>query len=632
MVLQKLIDEIADIIQGFGVSKEEAVSSITEPPSEELGDLATNISFKLSKKLGKVPAEIAEELAEKIRKVSYVSRVEVVNGYVNIFFDWDRIFESLTQQIMEAKFPVVRIEKKRIMVEHTSVNPNKALHIGHARNACLGDVLQRVLRFCGHEVVVANYIDDTGNQVADVVVGFKFLGFPEESDKKFDHYCGDEVYVKVNKMYKENPELLEKRKFVMKKIEEGDNEIAIYAKKLAEKVLREQLKTLWNLGIYYDLLNWESDILHSKLWDKAFEMLKSKGYVYFAESGPKKGCWLLKLSDLPEFKGLKDPDKVLVRSDGTVVYAGKDIAYAMWKHGLVEDVFRYFKFAKQPNGSALWSTTLSNGEASHPKFNDVDVSINVIDVRQSYEQNVVASALKMIGHGKKNYVHYAYEVVSLSKNTARKLGIETDEDKQFVHMSGRKGWFINVDTLYEELVKKAAEETKKRHEEWNDEKIKKVAEALARSVIRFEMVKVSPEKIIVFDMDEAMKLEGSTAPYVMYAYTRCRSILRKAGEPSFESLVKATFAFSLNDDERRLVKKILEFENVIKKVEKELKLTTLTTYAVELAASFNEFYHKVPVLGASEEEKSKRLVLVKAFEYVMGLVMDLLGLEKLEEM
>ncbi|HDJ96820.1 MAG TPA: arginine--tRNA ligase, partial [Candidatus Aenigmarchaeota archaeon] len=494
------------------------------PPHEDFGDLATNVCFQIAKKLKKHPQQVAEEIVKKMKipKDSLIKRVEAKAGYINFFFDWDKIAGIVLKDVLSLKEnygkPVVK--KKRIMVEHTSVNPNKAIHIGHARNACLGDFLARILRWCNNEVIVANYIDDTGNQVADIVVGFKFLDFPEEKKGvKFDHYCGDEVYVKVNKMYKEKPELLEKRRLVMKKIEEGNNEIAKYAKAVAEKVLIHQLKTLWRLGIFYDLLNWESDILHTNLWNIAFRLLKKQGYVYYARRGRNKGCWLLKLSHLPEFKGLENPDKILVRSDGTVVYAGKDIAYAMWKHGLLEDVFNYKRFVKQPNGKDLWETTSEGGEKNYPKFNNVDVSINVIDVRQSYEQSVVATALKMIGHGKKKYVHYAYEVVSLSRNTANKLGIEFDESKQFVHMSGRRGWFVNADILLDALYKKAYEETKKRNPKASKEFLQNVAEAIAVSTFRYEMLKVSPEKIIVFDIDDATKLEGDTAPYIQYAYT-----------------------------------------------------------------------------------------------------------------
>jgi arginyl-tRNA synthetase len=615
------------------LSKKNIGETFETPPRAEFGDLATNICFQLAKELKKSPQQLAEEIVSqlKIPKNSLLKKVEAKAGYINFFFDWKRIAKKLLEEILEEKesFGKPKVSKKRIMVEHTSVNPNKALHIGHARNACLGDCLARLLKFCGHDVIIANYVDDTGNQIADIVVGFKFLNFPEEKENvKFDHYCGDEVYVKVNKMYKEKPELLEKRKFVIKMIEEGNNEIATYAKALAEKVLQSQLQTLWRLGIYYDLLNWESDIIHSKLWEKAFELLKEKGYVYYATEGKNKGCWLFKLSHLPEFQGLESPDKILVRSDGTVVYAGKDIAYAMWKHGLLEHDFNYKKFAKQPNGTILWETTSEKVVSKHPKFNDVDVSINVIDVRQSYEQNVVATAVKIIGKEKREYIHYAYEVVSLSKNTAKKLGIEFDETKQFVHMSGRKGYFVNADTLLDALFKKAYEETKKRNPDAVEEFLQRVAEAIAVGTLRYEMIKMTPEKLMVFDMDEALKLEGNTAPYLQYAYTRCCGILRKA-----EKWNERFEIDEITEEEKKLIKKLLEFPEIVEKAAKELKPSYISSYAYELATVFSEFYHACPVVKAKPEKlRDFRLSLIKATQITLKNSFNLLGIEALEKM
>jgi len=630
-VSSRIINEILDSLEKVGI-KRELIK--LEKPRQEFGDLSTNVCFLLAKEFKKPPQQIAEEVVKKLEfsDDSFVERVEAVAGYLNFFLNWKKISEVLLSYILknEETYGKVEVEKKRVMVEHTSVNPNKALHIGHVRNACLGDALVRILKFLDQDVVVANYVDDTGNQVADIVVGFKFLGFPlEKPGMKFDHYCGDEVYVKVNKMYKQNSELLEKRKLVIKSIEEGKNELAYFAKQIAEKVLKEQLKTLWRLNIFYDLINWESDIIHLKFWEKAFEMLKKEGYVYYAEEGPAKGCWLFKLSHLPEFKGLKNPDKILVRSDGTVVYAGKDIAYAMWKHGLLDHDFFYKKLTNQPNGKILWETASEEGEKDHPKFNGVDISINVIDVRQSYEQNVVATALKVIGKGKKQYIHYAYEVVSLSKKTAEKLGIETDESKQFVHMSGRKGWFVNADALLDALFKKAYEETKKRNPKESEEFLNSVAEAIAVATFRYEMLKVSPEKIIVFDMDDALKMEGNTASYLQYAHTRCCGILRKAGE--WKENFKPTGM--LSEKERELVRKLLEFPEVVKKAYEELRPHHLCTYGFELATAFNEFYHTCPVLNAEDESvKMFRLSLVKATKIVLSKLLNLLGIKPLERM
>ena len=595
-------------------------------PKEEFGDFSTNLAFILAKKLKKSPSEIVKEISRKIEKPEFVEKIEEKSGYINFFLNWEEISKKLLKEILEAGnfYGKPYVERKRIIVEHTSVNPNKALHIGHIRNACLGDSLARFLSWIGNEVIVINYINDAGSQMADLIVGFKILGFPlEKEGMKFDHYCGNEIYVKVNKLYEEKPELLEEKKKIIKEIERKDSEIAKFNREIASKVIKEQLKTLWNLGIFYDLLVRETDIIYSKFWEKVFEWLKQKNFVYLAESGSKSGCWLLKLSDLPEFKGLKDADKILVRSDGTKVYAASDIAFALWKHGLIDFDFGYRKFVKQPNGKILWETC-TNGLEKHPIFNKAEISVNVIDVRQKYEQEVVSTALKLIGK-KAKYIHYAYEVVSLSKKTAKELGIETD--KEFVHMSGRKGIFVNADDLFNALFKKAREETRKRNPEESEEFIEKVAKALAISSIRYEMLKISPERLLIFDMDKALELKGNTAPYLQYAYTRICSVFRKAGK--FEREFEAE---KLEEEEKKILRLLFQFPWLIKKCYEELKLHYLCEYLFKLATIFNEFYEKHPIIKSEEKIRNFRLTLLECIKNVFEIGFDLIGIEKLGRM
>ena len=630
--LQELKRSIENALrEAYGVRNVE----FEKPPVEEFGDLATNVCFLLAKELKKSPEEIASETAKKLKfpEGSGIAKVEARNGYLNFFFDWKVVGKKLLKEILELResYGKPKVGKRRIMIEHTSVNPNKAIHIGHARNACLGDSLARFLRWCGHEVIVANYINDAGSQMADLIIGFKVLGFPlKKSNVKFDVYCGDEVYVKVNRLYKERPELLEKKKEIVKEIEDKDSDIAKFNRKIASEVVKAQLQTLWRLGIFYDVLIRETDVIYSKLWDKVFNWLRSRGLLYKAESGKKAGCWLLKLSDLPEFRGLKDADKVFVRSDGTKVYAASDTAYALWKHGLIDFDFSYKEFVKQPNGKILWETTSEDGAKTHPKFNNVDTSINVIDVRQSYEQSVVKTALKLIAGREIDYVHYAYEVVSLSRETARKLGIEFDETKQFVHMSGRKGWFVNADTLLQALVERAREETKKRNPSKSEEFINKTAEAIAISALRYGLLRISPERLLIFDVDEALRLEGNSAPYLQYAYTRCCGIMRKAKEKNIDVGFEAK---EINQHEKRLLAKLLEFPEVVKKCHKELRLHYLCDYAFKLATLFNEFYNACPVIGAGDEKIMKfRLAIVKAVATVLKTIFSILGIVALERM
>jgi arginyl-tRNA synthetase len=597
---------------------------------KKFGDIAFPC-FQLAKLKRQDPQKLAEDIVAKIKPTNFIEKVEAKSGYVNFFFDWKRVSKKVLREIVrkgEKYGKPKKIKKEKIMVEHTSVNPNKALHIGHTRNSCLGDCLARILSYYGHDVVVANYIDDTGAQVADIIVGFKFLDIPLQTEKKFDQYCGDEVYVKVNKLYETRPELLEKKKFVIQKIEEGNNEIANFSAEIVRKILLEQLKTCWRLNIFYDLINKESDIINSKLWLKAFDVLKKEKFIYRVTEGEKTGCWNLKLSDLEEFKELKQPDVTLVRSDGTVVYVGKDIAYAMWKHGLLKKDFKYEKFVVQPNGKILWSTTSKNGEKKHPKFKNVDVSINVIDVRQSYYQNVVKAALNFISKKTKKYIHYSYDVVALSSKTAKQLGIPLETEKQFIHMAGRKGWFINTDIVLDALFNKAFEETKKRNLTMSEKELKDIAEKIAVSTLRYELVKISPEKTIVFDLEEALKLQGNTAPYLQYAYTRCCGILRKA-----EKWKSSFFEEELTIEEKELIKKLAEFPEVVGNSVKDLRPHYICNYAYELATIFDKFYESCPVLNAKEEnQKNFRLTLVYSTKIILKTAFNLIGIEALEKM
>jgi arginyl-tRNA synthetase len=321
---------------------------LKEPPRPELGDLSSSICFRIAKKMNTNPIEFAEKIAEKIKKVlpvdSLIGDVNAVNGFLNFKVNFEKFASVTIHRVLfeDSRYGALNIgNNKKVLIEHTNVNPNKAMHIGHARNTCLGDSLVRLLRFTGYNVYALNYIDDTGSQIADVVVGFKYLGFNLEppNGMRFDKYCGDEIYVKVNKLYEEHPELEKYRAEVLKMIEEGDNEIAKFTRYVAERVLADQLKTCWRLGAYFDLLNWESDIVRAGLWEEASAMLKSKGLMIYETEGDYKGCWIIKLKHIPRFS--KETDKIVVRSDGTLTYIAKDLPYAMWKVGLLNKDFSY---------------------------------------------------------------------------------------------------------------------------------------------------------------------------------------------------------------------------------------------------------------------------------------------------
>ena len=590
-------------------------------------DFSISFALRESKRTGTPIDQMAGDIKQKLSSLPFLAKAEVVNGYVNCSYNYSYVVDRLCNAATDV-YGRGEETNERIMIEHTSVNPNKALHLGHIRNSVIGDSLSKLLKFSGKNVTVTNYIDDTGAQVADNVVGVKFLGMPYGKDGvRIDKYLGDEVYVKVNSMYEKDPSLLEKRAEVLKAIEKGNNEIADFTQEMVNRVLESQLKTLGRFGIFYNLINYESHILTYKFWETAFNQMKSINAIKLETEGKKKGCWVFPINGQnPE------EDKIIVRSDGTVVYAGKDIAYAMWKHGLLDSDFRYVKLYEQKNGEVLWATTLDErADTSHPKFNAVDTSINIVDVRQTYEQEVVKAAVEKLGKSKDiKYIHYDYEVVALSPNTAKKLGLEVKEDKEMFQMSGRKGVYINAEDFLNSLKDKIYEETKSREAITSEEEQKKVAEALAISTLRYELIKTDPRKMLVFDVDEALKLEGKNAIYINYTYARLISILRKAGENKI--LKPNTDNLNLNGYEQDLVGKLLMFPDAIETASASLDLSYLANYLSSTAISINSFYNSVNVLNAEGEMFQFRLWLLDSVGKIIRSSMSILGIIPIEKM
>ncbi|TAL48163.1 arginine--tRNA ligase [archaeon] len=605
---------------------------VSEPPTGH-GDLALQ-TFQLAKVRKQQPQQIAQDIASKISlsSESIFSGVRPVGGYVNFFYNYPKVAGILLPLIDRTYGMSNSGNRLRVMVEHTSVNPNKALHIGHARNACLGDSISRLLRFAGYDVQVANYIDDTGSQVADTIVGFKFMGFPlEKSGVKFDHYAGDEVYVEVTKRYEQDESLKAKRTFVLKRMEEGNNEIATFADEFVNSILQNQLQTLGRMGISYNLLNHESHILKYKFWDNAFERLKESGCLRYEESGKNAGCWVLNISTLPDwfknkYGNTENPNKILVRSDSTTVYAAKDIAYAMWKHGLLGEDFRYEHFGTQRNGETMWTTTIGDGIANHPNFGNVEKSINVIDQRQSHEQDVVKLGLELMGGGQKEYVHYAYDVVSLSKDTLQQLDIEAGA-KSTHHMSGRRGIVINTDNVLNTLANKTYNESKKRNADADENWLRKTADSIAVGALRYELIKIDPGAAIVFDMNRSLQLKGDTGPYLQYTLARAYNLLEKVGSWQHEP------ATITNEYEQALLKSIMSFPSVIETAAIQLKPSFVARYANGLATSFNNFYEKCPILRADSQNKMNfRSSLANATMYTLSNSLDVIGVPVLEKM
>jgi arginyl-tRNA synthetase len=440
---------------------------------------------------------------------------------------------------------------------------------------------------------------------------------------KYDQYCGDYVYVKVNDLYTLQRELVEKRKEVSRAIEEGDNKTAKMAQEVVEKVVRAQLETLARMNIQYDLLNFESHILRTGYWDEAFELLKKKGVVKLATEGKLEGCWVLESDEEGE-------EKVLVRSDGTAVYAAKDIPYAAWKMGILPDRFGYVKFLMQAGGRQLWATSPEPKKGGKgPKFGGSDLCVSVIGASQSLVQRFVAFALEKLGLGDRTYRHLAYGEVSLSNETAKDLGLKVKDDKESLRMSGRFGIYVNVDDVLDSLGEKAREQSAHGNPGAAGSWLSFVSEKLAVAALRYDMVKQDLDKTITFDLKESLKLEGDTGPYVVYSYARASRLLEKMGFTPVK-VTKPVAAQLKGIDERRLFLLMSKFDMELENAEREMSPRKIAQYAHDLAVAFNQFYETSPVISEKDVDvKKARAYLVLGYKMVMLQVLTLLGIEPL---
>jgi len=611
---------VADACRAAGYKNVEV--EVGFPPNDAYGDLSSAVPIRLAKAAGKKPGDLAVEIAAKAmdlaKKSKYIGGVTPhLGGYLNFTLNAPRFISDTINDVASGDLGATKEKGELVAIEHTNVNPNKALHIGHARNLVLGDSLVRVMRYLGQRVQALNYVDDSGAQVADIIVGFKFLGLPDEAPAgmKYDVYCGDSVYTKVNQEYAKNPELKEKQSQVLKEIEKGTGEIADYTRKVVRRILEAQLCTCWRMGATYDLLNWESQLVHSKMWERIFEDLKKAGHVKYQDTGENKGCWVIPDPESGE-------EKVVVRSDGTVVYVAKDIPYAAWKIGLIPDPFGYEVFSKEQPGAVLYSTNLG-GKKSGMHFGGVNLAVSVIDTRQSYLQKIVAKMLDKLREGASaKYLHRSYEVVSLSKKTATALGFEIEGE--FAHMSGRKGLYVNADTMLEKLKEKAIVETRKRNLSEPEPWVADVAEAVAVAALRYELLKQDPDKMIVFDMEAALQFQGDTGPYLLYTYARARRILDKTeGKPNVDASSAAKLTKPV---EVRLAKKMSMLDISASTAGEFLSPKEIARFAHELALTFNDFYESVPVNKEPDTLlRDARLALVDAASMVLAESMRLMG-------
>jgi arginyl-tRNA synthetase len=621
---------------------------VEQPPKVELGDFAIPM-FPFAKPLRSAPLKIAEMIRADVGAIEGIAEMQVAPpGYLNVRVDRGWMAAALAAD----EKPSVDVPSGKILVEHSSINPNKAAHIGHLRNAILGDTFVRLLRRAGREVDVQNYIDNTGVQVADVVVGFTHIQKKTRAEiealtlqPRFDYYCWD-LYARVSQWYAADKQNLQIRQQTLHAIEDATTETAAIADLISVAVLRRHLETMNRLDIEYDFLPRESEILHLHFWDAAFIKLKEAGVLTFESDGKNKGCWVMRRAGTAktnsttedtgdteekktteEDKITEEDQKVIVRSNGTVGYVGKDIAYHMWKFGLLGRDFGYRKFYRYPNQHECWISS-TDGEKDHPHFGDVAEIYNVIDARQSEAQNTVIEALRGLGHGEAadHYTHFSYEMVALTPRCAAELGYqlsEEDKARSYIEVSGRKGFGVKADDLLDQLIASAKKEVDSRHPQLSEQERQEIAKQIAIGALRYFMLKYTKQSVIAFDFKEALSFEGETGPYAQYVVVRATSIFRKAGsdpETFFADvsgkITAADLAKFLNGDGANEIWELWLASSKTSTVIDQSIATTepayLAKHVFQLGQLFNTFYHRHPILSEPDEKRKQFLLATVA--------------------
>ena len=628
------------------------------PPELKFGELATPVAFELARKLRKAPKIIAQEIVAALGTVEGIASFELAGaGYINARLD-RAAGVRMTAAAGEGAAPGSGLH---VLVEHTSINPNKAAHIGHLRNAILGDTFVRLLRAAGQKVDVQNCIDNTGVQVADVVVGFQHLEGKSLADvrllldelksqgKRFDYYCWD-LYAKTSQWYasgtdEENAERKQLRYATLHELEVGGNETSEIAELISTAVMRRHLETMERLGIEYDFLPRESEILHLKFWESAFEQLKKTGVLYFENEGKNKGCWVMTRPGAEIAEGATDDDsKVIVRSNGTVGYVGKDIAYHLWKFGLLGKDFGYKPFFTYPDHECWISA--EKGDEPHPHFGGAQAIYNVIDTRQSDPQANVIQALRGMGHTDQadRYTHFSYEMVALTPRCAVELGYDVSAEdlaRPYIEVSGRKGFGVKADDLIDKLIASAQAEVDARQTGRDEAERRRIAEQIAIGALRYFMLKYTRNSIIAFDFKDALSFEGETGPYIQYAVVRARNIFRKGETTPEAELAKlagvaelgAYMQAAADEDIWALWFMAARRTMVLTQCITTSEPAYLAKHAFQLAQEFNNFYHRHNIL--KEEDPARKTFLLATAAVVMReliLMLSWLGIESPEAM
>lgn len=633
---------------------------IEVPPRTELGDLAFPVAFELTKRLKVLtgqkqnPRDIATRLANEMRSVAGITRAEVAGaGYLNLYLD--RV--AFLLHSLDQPQPLAPLLGGKIIVEHTAVNPNKAAHIGHLRNAVLGDTTVRMLRAAGETVEVQNYIDNTGVQVADVVVGFKFiekltLEQIKGIEDRFDYYCWD-LYARVGNFYEQEPARLALRTEALHGLEAGEGEIYEIADYVSTRILECHLNTMARVGIEYDLLPRESDVLHLNLWSRTFELLKQRGAVEYATEGRLAGCWFMRSpgETADDEQTEHELDKVIVRSNGTVTYTGKDISFHLWKLGQLDIDFFYKEFHTYPDNHVAWITSSNPGDndPAHPRFGNGAAYFNVIDIGQAYPQHYVKLGVMAVDHDERveRSAHLGYEKVVLTTATAELLGQQvTDEDRKrgVVSMSGRKGLGVKTDDFIDQLEANALAEVSSRHPELSAEDQLEAAHKIAVGALRYFLLKFTRNSIISFDFKEALAFDGETGPYLQYSVVRANSIFRKLADAGIDTSAAdlhcvpserlGEYLSGKEGDDLWSVLYLAErVDDVVRGAVAALEPAVLAKWAFQLAQRFNIFYHNHHILSESDHARRSLLVAItKVIRRQLLRALDVLGIEVPERM
>lgn len=669
MASRDLHDYLIDLIKQTSaayIAREQIDFAVDQLPVDlrfsaqaSFGDYSMPVMPWASKnKLGRPPMQIAEALADTLREMNsaIIQEITVTKpGFLNFRLHRPAVGQSIIARVLEAGPDFGQNDVgtgTKVIIEHTAINSNKAAHVGHLRNSCIGDAVVRMQRSQGYDVEAQNYIDDSGVQVADVVVGLLLLQrgqlqLPEGNEQllgeSFDYFCS-RVYVAVGKAYEERPELKELQRKVLRAIEHGEElpgepDYSAIASDLSQQIVQAQLKTMSRLNISYDLLTCESAILQAGLWEHVFEMLREEGMLEHPETGKAAGCWVLPFGDAEAQNDESErmSDKILVRSDGTATYTAKDIANQLWKFGLTDKLgvqFTFVPWGYQPDGRMLWKTRTPSDydrpqeEADPKRFGHAKRVVNVIDVRQSYPQQVVYESLRRLGYIEQadNSIHLAYEVVTLSAATAASLGVDTSDGRESYPMSGRKGIEIKAD----DLINAAMARMKEAKPDLSDE----TAAMLAASAIRYFMIRYNLQQVISLDIDEALRPNGDTGVYLQYAYARANSILRKLRQAGYDlPETLPSLPDQLAQSEWELLRMIDAYPRALADASAALAPSMLAAYVYDLASHFSDFYEHTPpiVKEADAGVKAFRALLVRAAMQTMDNVLRVLGFMPLEQ-